>query len=156
MEAGRVIAGAAVYLVLTGSVPGQLNMELSPGASDAVLSWQSKLDGRYSVEQASSLVSNDWKTVSGRMVGTGGPLSVTGAVDRASGFFRLCEDEGPLTAFMWNLWTEYPVNPAAVKAVGANTIWLHGNESWFPENAATLETSGISCMPNYKVLNKSS
>ncbi len=147
------MTGLSVCAVLFCSADTRLNINMDGAGTNALLTWQSELDWRYSLEHSEHLFSNAWKPIADRVVGTGAMLSVSNGVDGTSGFWRLLEDEGPLTAFMWNLWTEQPVVPGRIKDVGANTIWLHGNEAWFPEHAETLETNNLACMPNYKVLN---
>jgi len=70
-------------------VIGDIAFELLPGGNDLTLTWTTINPYSYTVESKISLIDPVWSTNATGIVGTGGDITVTTAVDQAQSFFRV-------------------------------------------------------------------
>lgn len=68
---------------------GEISFGLLSGSDEIVISWMSSNAASYAVETTTNLVTGPWVDVSTDIIGSGGSMSVTDAVDNAAAFYRV-------------------------------------------------------------------
>lgn len=69
-----------------------------------------------------------------------------------SSMSAMASEDRPQRALMWTL-SKTQLDIPLIKSLGADIVWLNGAEDSLATYAEKLERAGITCMPNYKVLN---
>ena len=86
-----------VTIEVVSSIPppeiGDITVELLPGATGLALTWATDTGLDYATQIKSSLLDESWTNDITGIVGTGGDVTVTTAVDQAQSFYRVILDE---------------------------------------------------------------
>jgi len=93
---GTAVSGVSTTVIgppVTLVPIGDIILDLLPGATDLTLTWATgDALNSYTVESKTNLLDASWATYTNGILGTGGDVTITAAVDQVEAFYRVIGD----------------------------------------------------------------